>query len=324
MSRSTNNPLARLLLRRLGQMLPTAFLTTVMTFLLIHLVPGGPADALLSVSSTDIDPAVINQRLGLDKPLHEQYWHWLTGVLRGDLGTSLVNGAPVADQILYRLPVSLELVGLALIMSAAVAVPLGAWTAQRGGRRSDGAIRAASGMGLAVPDFFLAIVLIDVFAVGLSLFPALGYVPFSRNPAENLQHLALPATALAAGAAAVVVRQVRAAMIDELSSEYVRSARAMGLTERTVVWRYAFRNILPTLLTVYGLLAIGMLGATVLQEQIFMLPGMSGALVTAIETRDYPMLQGIVLSYVAIVLGLNLVIDLANVWLTPRLRSEAH
>lgn len=323
MKRMTDNDLVRLALRRLGQMFPTAFLTTVMTLLLIHLVPGGPAEALIGVSSTDVDPAVINRRLGLDKPLYEQYWHWLSGVVRGDLGTSLVNGAPVADQVLHRLPVSAELVGLALVMSAAVAVPVGVWTAYRSGHRADGVVRALSGIGLAVPDFFLAIVLIDVFAVGLRMFPALGYVPFGQDPVGNLQHLVLPATALAAGAAAVVVRQVRAAMIDALSSEYVRTARAMGLRERTVVWHYAFRNVLSTLLTVYGLLAIGILGATVVLEQIFVLPGMSGALITAIQARDYPMLQGIVLIYVAIVLGLNLFVDVLNGVLTPRLRAEA-
>ncbi len=312
------------ILGRSVSILLTAFLTTVMTFGLIHLVPGGPAEALIGVSSTDVDPAVIEQRLGLDKPLPEQYLRWLSGVIRGDLGTSLVNNAPVTDQVLHRLPVSAELVGLALALSAVVAVPLGVWTAYRAGRRSDGVVRAASGIGLAIPEFFLAIVLIDVFAVGLGLFPALGYVPFGKDPVANLRHLVLPAAALAAGASAIVVRQVRAAMIDALSSEYVRAARAMGLRERTIVWRYALRNVSTTVVTVYGLLAIGLLGATVVLEQIFVLPGMSGALVTAIDTRDYPMLQGIVLTYVVIVLGINVVVDAATGFLDPRLRAEAN
>ncbi|QOS63150.1 ABC transporter permease [Rhodococcus qingshengii] len=257
----------------------------------------------------------------MNQPLLVQYWNWVVSALHGDLGTSLQNSAPVGPQILARLPASGELVVLALLLSAVVAIPLGVWTATRQGRRSDGLTRTVSGIGLAVPDFFLAIVLVDVFALGLGVLPVLGWVPLENSVIDNLSHLVLPATALAAGAASIAVRQTRAAMIETLSSDYVRTARAMGIDERKIVWRYALRNIVPTIVTVYGLLAVAMLGATVILEQIFVLPGLGSALVIAIDTRDYPMLQGIVLLFVVIVLLVNILVDVVNNMISPQLRK---
>ncbi|OXM19773.1 hypothetical protein CBI33_21085 [Rhodococcus erythropolis] len=162
---------------------------------------------------------------------------------------------------------------------------------------------------------------VDVFALGLGVLPVLGWVPLENSVIDNLSHLVLPATALAAGAASIAVRQTRAAMIETLSSDYVRTARAMGIDERKIVWRYALRNIVPTIVTVYGLLAVAMLGATVILEQIFVLPGLGSALVIAIDTRDYPMLQGIVLLFVVIVLLVNILVDVVNNMISPQLRK---
>jgi peptide/nickel transport system permease protein len=311
------HPLVGVIARRIGLMIPTALVASIMTFLLVHLIPGGPAEALMGVNSTQGGITALNRELGLDHPLYVQYWHWLTGVLHGNFGTSIQDQAPVRQQIFHRLPVTGEIVVLAIVVSAVIAVPLGVWSASQVGKKADGFIRSASGLGLALPDFFLAILLIDVFAVGLHLLPELGFVNLSTDPVSNLKHVALPVITLAAGAGAIVVRQTRAAMVDALSSDYVRTAWAMGIRPRTVVWRYALRNVVPVIITVYGLLAIGMLGATIILEQVFVIPGLGSSLVTAIGARDYPMLQGIVLLYAIIVLILNLVVDVVNGLVSP-------
>ncbi|MFI5435722.1 ABC transporter permease [Rhodococcus baikonurensis] len=319
--RSPVNPYVRMIAVRFAQMIPTAVIASFLTFALVRIIPGGPAEALLGPNGSDESIAALNERLGLNQPLLVQYWNWVVSALHGDLGTSLQNSAPVGPQIFARLPASAELVVLALLLSAVVAIPLGVWTATRQGRRSDGLTRTISGIGLAVPDFFLAIVLVDVFALGLGVLPVLGWVPLGDDVIANLSHLVLPATALAAGAASIAVRQTRAAMIETLSGDYVRTARAMGIDERKIVWRYALRNIVPTIVTVYGLLAVAMLGATVILEQVFVLPGLGSALVIAIDTRDYPMLQGIVLLFVVIVLLVNILVDIVNNMISPQLRK---
>ncbi len=209
--RSPVNPYIRMIGVRFAQIIPTAIIASFITFALIRIIPpGGPAEALLGPNGSDEAIAALNERLGLNQPLLVQYWNWVVSALHGDLGTSLQNSAPpVGPQILARLPASAELVVLALLLSAVVAIPLGVWTATRQGRRSDGLTRTVSGIGLAVPDFFLAIVLVDVFALGLGVLPVLGWVPLENSVIDNLSHLVLPATALAAGAASIAVRQTR-------------------------------------------------------------------------------------------------------------------
>ncbi|HEY3881028.1 MAG TPA: ABC transporter permease [Trebonia sp.] len=303
------HPTTVMIARRVGLMIPTAFLSSVMTFILVHLVPGGPAQARLGVTATPEGIEAVNQQLGLNHSLVDQYWRWLTGIFQGNLGVSLQTGEPVSTMVGQDLPVTIELVILAALICLAWAVPAGVVAARRAGSRTDGVIRTTSGLGLAVPDFFLAIVLIDIFAVGAGLFPELGFVPLSENFGQNLYHLVLPAAAMGLGAGGIVARQVRSAMLDQLTGDYVRTARAMGIPERTIVWRYATRNAMPTILNAYGLVIVGMLGATIIIEQVFVLPGLGNALVNAIEQRDYTFLQGAVLVYVVIVLLVNLVVD---------------
>lgn len=307
----------RVVLQRVVLMIPTALFASIMTFLLIHMIPGGPAQARLGVNATAGGLAAIKHQLGLDRPLYTQYWSWLTGVLHGDFGRSLQTNQPVSSELSTRLPVTVELVILATLLTIIVALPLGVLAARRAGTRTDASIRTGSGVGLAIPDFFLAIILIDVLAVGLHWLPELGYTKLSVNPPSNLQHLVLPTLALAAGAGAVAVRQVRAAMIDVLDHDYVRTARAMGVSERVILWKYALRNALPTILTVYGLLIIAMLGSTVILEQVFVLPGLGGAVTSAIDTRDYTVLQGTVIVYVILVLVINLLVDIAAAVANP-------
>jgi peptide/nickel transport system permease protein len=312
----------RLALRRVLLTIPTALLASICTFLLIRMVPGGPAIGILGVHASAASIAALNHELGLDQPLVTQYWHWLSSTLSGNLGQSLQTQQPVTHMVAGGFPVSAELVGLALIFTILFALPTGVIAAARAGSRLDAATRNVSGLGLAVPDFFLAIILIAIFGIAAHLLPELGFVPFTQSPVGNLDHMVLPSLSMGLGAGAIVVRQVRAAMIDALNAPHIRTARAMGLSERAIVWRYALRNALPTILNVYGLLLVGMFGATLIIEEVFVLPGMGSALVNAIGVRDYTFIEGVTMVYVALVLVTNLVVDLAVAIVSPRLAEQ--
>lgn len=311
----------RFVLRRLLLFVPTAVGAGLLTFLLVKIIPGGPAYARLGEEATPEAIAVVEKQLGLDRPVVEQFTSWLGRALTGDLGESFQTGQPVSNLIALALPVTLELVLLAIIGTIVVAVPLGVYAAKRAGRRSGRWVRTVSGVGLAVPDFFLALVLISVFSVGLGLLPRLGYPRFTEDPLGNLYHVVLPVLPMILGGSAIVIRQVSAAMVDALASDHTRTARAMGLPERVITWRYAFRAALPTVLNVVALLALGQLGVTLVLEKIFVLPGMGSALVNAIGVRDYTLILGIVLVYVLIALVVNLVVDIISGLVSPASRG---
>jgi peptide/nickel transport system permease protein len=314
--------LRRLVVRRILLAIPTVILASMGIFVLIRMVPGGPAIGILGVHASAQAIAQLNRELGLDQPLVTQYWNWLTDAVRGNLGQSLQTQEPVTHMVAQSFPVSAELVGLAVLFTVIVAVPIGVVAAQHAGSRLDRVLSTVSGGGLAIPDFFLAIILIAIFGIAAHLLPELGFVPFSQDPAGNLEHMILPAVSMGLGGSAIVVRQVRAAMVDSLSSSYVRTARAMGLPERVVVWRYAMRTALPTILNVYGLVIVGMFGATLIIEEVFVLPGMGNALINAIGVRDYTFVQGVTMVYVALVLVINLVVDLAVALVSPKLAEQ--
>jgi peptide/nickel transport system permease protein len=300
-------------------MIPTAVLASLGIFVLIRLVPGGPAMGFLGIHASPASIAALNRELGLDHPLVYQYWHWLVGALHGNFGNSLQTEQAVTHMIAESFPVSAELVGLAVLFTLLIGFPLGVLVAWRAGSRTDRVLSNASGIGLAIPDFFLAIILIAVFGIFAHWLPELGFVPFLRNPAQNLVHMVLPSVTMGMGASVIVIRQVRATMIDSLNGPYIRAARAMGLAERTIVWRYALRNALPTLFNVYGLLITGMFGATLILEEVFVLPGMGNALVNGIQVRDYTLIQGITMVYVGLVLVVNFVVDVLVSLFNPRL-----
>lgn len=309
----------RLAVRRVLLAVPTLILASICMFGLIRMVPGGPAVGILGVHASAQAIAALNHELGLDQPLVTQYWHWLTSALSGNLGQSLQTQQPVTHMVAQSFPVSAELVGLALLFTIIVAMPAGVVAAQHAGTRLDRVLSTVSGGGLAIPDFFLAIILIAIFGIAAHLLPELGFVPFTQSPAANLQHMILPALSMGLGGSAIVVRQVRAAMTDSLSSAHVRTARAMGLPERAVVWRYALRTALPTILNVYGLVIVGMFGATLIIEEVFVLPGLGNALINAIGVRDYTFVEGVTMVYVVLVLVINLLVDLAVVLVNPKL-----
>jgi peptide/nickel transport system permease protein len=310
-------------LRRIALSLLLVWGVASIVFLAIHLVPGDPAELLLSSGGVAPDPgavAELRERLGLDRPLLAQYLGFLGGLAQGDLGTSLVDDYPVRDEILLRLPRTLELIGAGALLAVLLGIPAGTRAALHRGGAFD---RAASGLAallLAVPVFVVGTLLVLVFAQLLRWMPAGGYVALAQDPWRHLTLLALPAIAIGKGLAAVVFRMTRAAVLDTLSRDHVRTARAKGLPPGQVLRRHVVRNALSPVLTVLALHLGSLLGGTVLVEYVFNWPGLSTPLLRAVEARDYPMVVGIVLVISALFVLLNLAMDLAYAALDPRVR----
>lgn len=312
------------LLRRVGISLVLVWIVASIVFLAIHLVPGDPAEILLSAGGSAPDAATVAElrdRLGLNLPLLSQYGNFLAGVLRGDLGTSLVDDYPVLDEIGLRLPRTLELIAVGTLLAIAVAVPAGTWAALHRGGPFDRTASAIAALVLAVPVFVVGTLLVLLLAQTLHLMPAGGYVAFAKSPGQHLLLLALPALAIAKGLAAVLFRMTRSSVLDVAQQDYVRTAWAKGLRPFNVLAWHVLRNALSPVLTVLGLHMGALLGGTVLVEYVFNWPGLSTPLLRAVESRDYPMVVGIVLVVSTLFLVINLVTDLLRAVLDPRIRA---
>jgi peptide/nickel transport system permease protein len=312
------------LLRRVGISLVLVWVVASIVFLAIHLVPGDPAEILLSTGGSAPDAATVaelRERLGLNLPLLSQYGNFLTGLMRGDLGTSLVDDYPVLDEIGLRLPRTLELIVVGTLLAIAIAVPAGTWAALHRGGAFD---RAASGIAafvLAIPVFVVGTLLVLLLAQTLHLMPAGGYVAFAKSPGQHLLLLALPSLAIAKGLAAVLFRMTRSSVLDVAQQDYVRTAWAKGLRPFNVLFWHVLRNAFSPVLTVLGLHMGALLGGTVLVEYVFNWPGLSTPLLRAVESRDYPMVVGIVLVVSTLFLVINLATDLLRALLDPRIRT---
>jgi peptide/nickel transport system permease protein len=311
--------MAAYVIRRLLLLVPVTLFVSFITFMLIHLVPGDPARVLLGEDSTPEALAALRQQLGLDRPLYEQYGLWLNQAVHGNLGESIQLHQPVLQAILQRLPVTIELGVAALIFSLALAVPLGMTAATRRDSRLDWLLNIGSLLGTTIPPFVLGLLLILVFAVILRIFPPGGYVPFTENPLENLRDLILPMIALGSASVAVNFRQTRASMLEVLGQDYIRTARAKGLSERRVTYRHAFPNALLPLLTLVGLQAGAILAGAVVVETIFLWPGVGQLTVTSILSKDYPVVQGVVLLSALSYILINLLVDLSYSVVDPRI-----
>jgi peptide/nickel transport system permease protein len=295
---------------------------SLLVFGMVRLIPGTVVEQLLgqaAIASPEV-LASFRRFFGLDRPLHVQYLDWLGGVLRGDLGASWLSGRPVLALFLERLPVSAELALLAVGWSLCLGLPLGTASAVwRGGLR-DGAIRVLATLGLSLPAFWQGTVLILLFSIYLGWMPSLQWVPFLRHPGANLAIMALPALTLGTATAALITRMARSSMLDVLGREYVRTARAKGLSEGRVTFRHALRNALIPVVTVAGVQLGYIVGGIVVVEDVFTLPGVGRLLLDAIFQRDYPVVQGVILILAAAFMLLNLAVDLLYAVLDPRLR----
>jgi len=296
---------------------------SILTFWVLDLIPGNAAEQLLGPEATPEQVRALELELGLDRPAVLRYLDWLGGAVTGDLGTSLVNGQPVTDQIVDRMAVTGELVALAFLVSLGLAVPVALLAAYRPGRLFDRVSMVVSITGLSVANYVLALLLVLVFAVELALFPAIGFVPLSESVAGNLHSMALPAAAIAFPLFCFYTRFLRGDLVDQLQGEdYVTTARAKGIGPWQVLLRHAFRNSAFGLITVVGLNLGTLLGGTVIVEQIFALPGMGQLMLQAINTRDATVVQGCVVVFAVVAVLANLAADLLYAVLDPRIRYD--
>lgn len=308
------------LVRRLGAAVLTLLLASMVVFSGVHALPG---DAALALAGEERNPevlAAIRHEYGLDQPLPVQYVHYVGQAFQGNLGRSTRVGEDVATIIGERLPVTLELAFLAVLLGLAIGIPAGIVSALRRGAFADYAANTMALIGLSVPHFWLGLLLILAFAVNLSVLPASGYVPFFEDPRANLSHMLLPVIVLGTGLSAVLMRQMRSAMLESLTADYVRTARSKGLAERRVVGVHVLRNSLITVVTVLGLQLGALISGAVITEQIFVIPGFGKLLVDAIFQRDYPIIEGVTLVTVAGYVTVNLFVDLTYSLLNPRIR----
>ena len=311
----------RFVVRRLVTAVPTLFLISVIIFSLVQLTPGDPAVTIAGPDASGEQVEAIRERLGLNEPVVEQYLGWARGAVTGDLGGSLLNGVDVVDSIMFRLPITLSLAGLALLISLLIAVPAGTIAAIRSGGWLDRSIILFTSAGIAIPSFAVGLILVYVFALRYGWFPATGYVPFEESPAEWLRRLLLPAIALGVAVAAELTRYLRASLRDVLQSDYVRTARAKGLTPWKVIGKHGLKHASIPVITVLGLQAGRLLGGVVVIEQVFGIPGVGSLAVAAAFARDYPMIQGVALLAGVIVLVVTMLVDLSYSYFDPRIRA---
>jgi peptide/nickel transport system permease protein len=322
--RVVRSPSLRIAGKRLLQAVPVIWASTFITFCLLNLLPGSAASALLGEGATPEDVQRLEQALNLDQPFVVRYFSWLGNALTGDLGTSFATHQPVLDVVVSRTSVSVGLVVSAFVVALLFAIPVAALTAKRPGGIADRISVVISMGGLSLPNFVFALVLIFVFAVTLGAVPALGYVPFSTDPAGWLQTVTLPVITLAFSLFCVFSRLLRADIVDQLLTEdYITTARAKGVHPWAVLIRHALRNSLFGLLTVVGLQLGGLIGSTAIIEVVFGIPGLGQELLRAIANKDIPLVEGIVVAMALATILANLLADLLYAVLDPRVRHDA-
>jgi peptide/nickel transport system permease protein len=307
------------LIRRLLLTLPILFIVSVVCWSMINLIPGDPATVILGPEASEQAKEQMRERLGLNDPLVVQYVDWLGNVLRGDLGESLRDGTPVSQLILQRLPVTLELAIGTFLVSLTIAVVAGILSASNRGTWVDYLSTGFALGGISIPHFWLGMMFIIIFAVNLGVLPASGYVPFFEDPMANIAAMVLPVFATGLRESAELTRMLRSSLLEELGSDYIRTAFSKGLSKRVVVIRHAVRNALIPFVTASGLQVAALLGGLVVTEQVFQLPGVGRLIVESILERDFTVVQGAVLTVTAIVVLINVLVDMLYAVIDPRI-----
>jgi glutathione transport system permease protein len=308
------------IVRRLAFALATLFAVLTLVFVIVRILPGDPAQLILGDQASREAIEALRARLGLDQPILAQYVSFLGNAIRGDWGVSMVSGQPVLAEVLDVLPWTIELTLVSLALGVALGVPLGVWAAVRRNRLADYVVRVASLAGLSFPAFVSAIILLFLFAIELRWFPVISARKGSLG--AWTQSITLPAISLGLNSAAYVTRVTRSAMLEVLSEDYVRTARAKGAPQRVVIWRHALGNALIPIITVVGLYLSTLIGNSVLTEIVFSRPGLGKLIVGALNQRDYTMLQGMMVIYTLVVVAVNLISDLAYGFVDPRVKLE--
>jgi peptide/nickel transport system permease protein len=309
-------------LRRIAQLVPVLLVLSVAVFAFVEALPGSIVDTLVGTEGGDIEEAraILTKEYGLDRPVHERYVLWLGRAVQGDLGKSLVTRRPISTELLSRIPATVYLASVGIVLSMLIAVPLGTFAAVRRNSAVDYTAQVTSLAGISIPEFWFAILCVLLFSLYLGWLPSSGYVSPFEDFWGSLQFLILPAAAIGFRQAAFTTRLTRSSMLDELSKEYVDTARALGHSERKVIFKYTLRNAMIPTITISGLQLANLLGGTVVLESIFAWPGIGRAIFEAILQRDYPLIQAGVLVLGVIVVVMNLLVDLTYRLLNPRVK----
>ena len=308
------------IIRRFLILIPTFLGITLVVFATMKLIPGDPIIALLQDNYTEELAAELKAKLGLDRPLPIQYGIWLRDLLSGNWGTSIISKEPVLDEILRRLPITIELLALALFFALVIAIPIGIISAKKRNTMIDYSAMSFAMLGISLPEFFLGTLFLLFFSLGLQWLPATGYVPFFEDPVDNLRHLVLPALTLGMTRAALIARLVRNSMLEVIRQDYIDTARAKGLSEFIVINKHALKNALIPTVTVVGLQIGYLIGGAIIVESLFAIPGIGSFGIDGILQRDYPMVQAFSVVAASGFIITNLVVDVVYTLLDPRIR----
>jgi peptide/nickel transport system permease protein len=311
----------RFIAKRLAIAIPMLFVIATLTFLVVQLLPGDAAATILGENAPATELARVRHELGLDQPIYVQYFSWLGGVLSGNFGHSLINGQSVAAALGSRSVITMTIAVVATVVSLVIGVLLGMWAALRGGA-VDRVLRGITSVGMSIPNFWIGVLFVLVFAVWLRVLPANGWTDFSLDPGAWARGLVLPVAAISISAVATLTRQTRASFHETLGRDFVRSLRASGLSVRSIALKHVLRNASIPVITVVGLLFVSLLGGAVIVEQVFALPGVGQLAIEAVVNRDVPVIQGVILYMTLVVLLVNLALDIAYAWLNPKVRMS--
>jgi peptide/nickel transport system permease protein len=320
--------LIRYIVQRVWQLIPVLILVSIAVFLLVRLIPGDPVLVMMGVDAedrariSDAQYQVMQQQLGLDRPIYVQYFNWVSRIVQGDMGSSLRSRRPIFEVIFERYPATIYLAVIALMTGIVIAIPAGVIAAIRQNTGADYAAMGFALWGIAMPNFWLALMLIVVFSLHLGWLPSIGYANPLEAPLRFLQHACLPAIVMGTDLAAPLTRYIRAEMLEQLKQDYVRTAWAKGLPGRMVIVRHALKNSLIAAVTVVGLQTARLLGGSTIVETVFSWPGIGRLLIEGIYSRDYPIVQGSVLLIAVTYVFINLIVDIAYKWLDPRIKLE--
>lgn len=309
-------------IRKLGVILSTLILVSFITFGIFQVLPGNPVDVILGVDADPLQVQALTQKLGLNKPILERYINWSINALKGNLGDSVRYQKPVIELIKSRIGVTVSLAVMSLMLTIVIGVPVGMWIARNNKKWISDFFSVITQLGLAVPSFWLGILLILVFAVVFNILPSGGYTPIKENPLRAVQSLILPSISISIGTSAVVIRYLKNTLLDQMKFDYVRTAYSKGLREKQVVYRHVFKNALIPVITIFGMIATDVLGGSIITETVFSLPGLGSLITTSITSRDLPLIQGLVLYLAVIVVMINFIVDLLYTFVDPRIRLK--
>lgn len=307
-------------LKRLAYSVPMLFGVSSLAFLLLNMLPSDIAQIKAGEDATPETIAAIRESMGLNRPVYERYFEWLGALLRGDLGVSWHNGQSVLSGIVASAPVTLSIVVLSLLLALIVGVPIGVIAAVRGGRL-DKILVSSTVVALAIPNFWLGLMLVLAFSLAIPLLPATGYVPLEADPALWLRHLVLPVLAVASVSVSAIARQTRSAMVENLNKDYVRTLRAAGMSETSVIYKHTLKNSAVPVLTTLGIQFVNLSGGSIIVEQVFAVPGLGQYTMTALARNDVPVVLGVLVVTAVAVVIINLIVDLMNSAVNPKVRA---